>query len=250
MNSLTKVGLMLGGAYALHSVLNKSQASGSILPQEPGTPPYYPPPVVVPASPAPSSSTPVVSGYPAGTFPMAKGSRSAHVAKLQTKLGFTGKDVDGIFGTKTETALKTQVGVTRIANSVDYERIMTTGKPAAPTTPVPAAPTGEKVVVLKGEMNAVFNALFKPVDRVANTYQYLTFIDQDAILAVLEKKSDLYLVHVANYWKGGAWKSHIFFGTAKAARFIRNDLEKGQAEFLRTVAYKALIARFKRLNIA
>ena len=250
MNSFTKIGLMLGGAYVLHSTLNKSQRGSSRPPQLPGEPPPYSPPVVVQANPAPSSSAPVVSGYPAGTFPMGKGSRSTHVAKLQTKLGFTGPDVDGIFGTKTETALKTQFGLIRIANSVDFERIMTVGKPAAPTMPVPAPATNEKVVVLRGGMNTVFNALFKPVDRVPNTYQYLTFVDQDAIVAVLEKKSDLYLVHFANYWKGGTWKSNIFFGTAKGSRFIRNDLEKGQSEFLRNVRYKGLIARFKRLNIA
>lgn len=250
MNSFTKIGLMLGGAYVLHSTLNKSQRGSGTAPQLPGNQPPYSPPVVVPANPAPTSSTPVKSGYPAGTFPMAKGSRSAHVAQLQTTLGFAGENVDGIFGKDTEAALKTKFGVTRIANSVDYERIMTTGKPAAPTTPVPAPATAEKVVVLKSEMNAVFNALFKPVDRIANTFQYQTFIEQDAILAVLEKKSDLYLVHFANYWKGGAWKSHIFFGTAKGSRFVRNDLEKGQSELLRNVRYKGLIARFKRLNIA
>ena len=86
MNSFTKIGLMLGGAYVLHSTLNKSQPGSRRPPQLPGEPPPYSPPVVVQANPAPSSSAPVVSGYPAGTFPMGKGSRSTHVAQLQTKL--------------------------------------------------------------------------------------------------------------------------------------------------------------------
>ncbi len=50
----------------------------------------------------PAKKTVNVSKYPT----IKKGSKGTYVKKLQTKLGFTGKAVDGVFGAKTEAKVK------------------------------------------------------------------------------------------------------------------------------------------------
>jgi len=245
MNQPTKLGIMIAGAYLFHRMFVRGQSAMSMdttTQQQ-----------IQEASGQATSTQPTQqsgSGYQTEMFPMGRGSRSSLVAKLQAKLGFTGKDVDGIFGTMTETALQKRFGVTKIANSVDYERILQAVSiatvPVVPPTTQP--PTGQKMTV--GEMNKVFYALFKQTS-IKGTYQYNIFIDEIAILAQLEKQTDAYLLVYAAYWKA-YWKKlgYNFVGAARAERFLRSDIQKANADVFKSVRMKSLIARLQRLNIA
>jgi hypothetical protein len=72
---------------------------------------------------AQDDAKPVPAPPPASMFPLKNGSNNAKVKELQSAIGLSGKDVDGIFGSGTEAKLKAFAGVIEVADQAALDQI-------------------------------------------------------------------------------------------------------------------------------
>ncbi len=94
-------------AYKLGAVYGDMSQGGLAVPSSPATNPSVVPAVYTPASsPAPSVPSPATPSAPGSALPLLKlthpNTKGPSVVYLQQKLGLTGKDVDGVFGSGTD----------------------------------------------------------------------------------------------------------------------------------------------------
>jgi hypothetical protein len=72
---------------------------------------------------APDEAKPAPAPKPVSMFPLKSGSNNAKVKELQSAIGLSGKDVDGIFGSGTEAKLKAFAGVIEVADQAALDQI-------------------------------------------------------------------------------------------------------------------------------